>query len=82
MGKEISAWAENVEDSLNGLIMINKELLEILACPVCKGNITEITDKLLCNNCYRAYPVVENIPVMLSEESEILTKEEAEKLLK
>jgi uncharacterized protein YbaR (Trm112 family) len=63
--------------------MLKKELVNILACPVCKGDITEIEKEniLLCNSCFRAYPIRENIPVMLREEAEILEKEKAEKFL-
>jgi len=64
--------------------MLKKELIDILACPVCKGDITEIENEniLLCNSCFRAYPIREDIPVMLSEEAEIWDKERAEKSLK
>lgn len=53
--------------------MIDKELLDILACPVCKGNITydEENQKLVCDECGRKYPVRDGIPVMLEEEAEM-----------
>lgn len=52
--------------------MIDQELLEILACPVCKSGITydEANQKLICNQCGRKYPVRDGIPVMLEEEAE------------
>lgn len=52
--------------------MINKELVDILACPVCKGNITydEGNQKLICDACGRKYPIRDGIPVMLEEEAE------------
>ncbi|HAJ56234.1 MAG TPA: hypothetical protein DCL35_00505 [Candidatus Omnitrophica bacterium] len=49
--------------------MLNKELLEILACPVCKQAIEEKGDELICHNCKKAYPVRDGIPVMLIEEA-------------
>lgn len=52
--------------------MVKKELLEILACPKCKGDIEylELEDKLLCVNCKLKYPIRDDIPIMLIEEAE------------
>lgn len=52
--------------------MIVKELLDILACPICKGDITydEGNQKLICAECGRKYPIRDEIPVMLEEEAE------------
>jgi uncharacterized protein YbaR (Trm112 family) len=53
---------------------INKELLEILACPKCKGDLTLTTEEngLDCTACKLRYPIRDNIPVMLIEEAETL----------
>lgn len=53
--------------------MIKKELLDILACPVCKGDIEyiESRDVLKCVACKRVYPIREDIPIMLEEEAKI-----------
>ncbi|MBI3597191.1 MAG: Trm112 family protein [Nitrospirae bacterium] len=50
---------------------IDKELLEILACPKCKGDIrlNEKGDGLICSACRLMYPIKEDIPVMLIEEA-------------
>ena len=50
---------------------ISKELLEILACPKCKGDIqlTEKQDGLVCNACKLMYPIKDDIPVMLIDEA-------------
>ncbi|NIS68308.1 MAG: Trm112 family protein [Proteobacteria bacterium] len=50
---------------------INKELLDILACPKCKGDIflTEKEDGLVCKKCQLIYPIKEDIPVMLIDEA-------------
>lgn len=55
-----------------GAMAISKELLDILACPVCKGDIRydEPEQKLTCLSCGRRYPVREGIPVMLESEAE------------
>ena len=52
--------------------MIDKELLEVLACPACKSPVREAEDRILCANpsCGLRYPVREGIPVMLVEEAE------------
>ncbi len=50
---------------------IKKELLEILACPKCKGDIyeTEAGDGLICDNCRLKYEIRDEIPIMLIEEA-------------
>lgn len=50
---------------------IDKELLDILACPKCKGDIqlTEKGDGLICNTCKLIYPIKDGIPVMLIDEA-------------
>ena len=59
---------------------INKDLLDILACPKCKGGLllTEEEDGLICNPCRLRYPVRDDIPVMLIEEAESIGPEEAD----
>lgn len=50
--------------------MIDKELLEILACPVCKAEVRLEKDKIVCIKCGRRYPIRDGIPVMLESEAE------------
>ncbi|MFH0871697.1 MAG: Trm112 family protein [bacterium] len=52
--------------------MIKKELLEILACPACKGEVylDAEKEKIICKACKKRYPVRDGIPVMLVEEAE------------
>jgi len=52
--------------------MIDKELLDILACPKCKGDIRLEGDKLICETCKVYYPIKDGIPVMLIEEAKPL----------
>ncbi|MEO2083080.1 MAG: Trm112 family protein [Desulfurobacteriaceae bacterium] len=54
--------------------MVNEELLKLLVCPKCKGDLEyrEKEQKLICHKCRLAYPIVEDIPVMLVEEAEEL----------
>ncbi len=55
---------------------IDKELLQILACPGCKTEVKLVTEagaeKLVCQNpsCGLRYPIREGIPVMLVDEAE------------
>jgi uncharacterized protein YbaR (Trm112 family) len=55
---------------------LTKELLEILACPKCKGDIklTENEDGLICEKCRLLYPIRDGIPVMLIDEALPLDK--------
>jgi uncharacterized protein YbaR (Trm112 family) len=50
--------------------MIDQELLDILACPVCKTPVRLEGDRLVCGTCGRRYPIRDGIPVMLIEEAE------------
>ena len=55
---------------------ISKDLLEILACPQCKGRIflTEKEDGLICEPCQLLYEIKDDIPIMLIDEAKPLTK--------
>lgn len=46
-----------------------KELLEILACPKCKGPLLESDGDLVCRACALKYPVRDGIPVLLLDEA-------------
>ncbi|MCP4365003.1 MAG: Trm112 family protein [Planctomycetes bacterium] len=54
--------------------MIDKEFLEILACPVCKTDVKLEQEKIVCANCGRRYPIKDDIPVMLVDEAELPEK--------
>ncbi|MCS4307202.1 uncharacterized protein YbaR (Trm112 family) [Rheinheimera pacifica] len=55
-------------------------LTEILACPLCKGKLKydQASEQLICTFDRLAYPVRDNIPVLLADEARELTLEEAE----
>jgi uncharacterized protein len=50
---------------------LSKELLDILACPKCKGDIflNRAGDGLICKTCRLIYPIKDDIPVMLIDEA-------------
>ena len=50
---------------------IKKELLDILACPKCRGELylNETRDGLICENCRLLYEIKDGIPIMLIEEA-------------
>lgn len=55
--------------------MINQNLLELLRCPVCvkekNGHLERVREVwLVCADCGRKYPIVEEIPVMLITEGD------------
>ena len=56
--------------------MLDKKLLEILACPKCKGELEyqPKEQKLLCWSCKLGYRIEDDIPVMLIDEAEKLTE--------
>ena len=52
---------------------LSKELLEILVCPKCKGEIAlneESGDGLVCDACRLLYRIRDDIPIMLIDEAE------------
>jgi len=51
---------------------VDKELLELLGCPSCHGDIEYRQDEevIVCTKCGLRYPVRDDIPVMLIEEAE------------
>ena len=60
---------------------MDKKLLEIIVCPVTKGPL--IYDKenqeLISKSARLAYPIRNNIPIMLEEEARQISEEEMEK---
>lgn len=50
--------------------MIDKKLLEILACPLDKRPVILKEEYLICTECGRRYPIRDGIPVMLIDEAE------------
>ena len=54
---------------------LDQELLEILVCPKCKGTVVyqQERDRLICHPCRLAYPIRDDIPVMLEDEADDIT---------
>ena len=61
---------------------MDKKLLDILACPVCKGRLEydKSAAELTCRACHLAYPIRDDVPVMLKEEARKLSVDELEAL--
>lgn len=51
---------------------VDKELLDILVCPSCRGEVEyrEQEERIICTKCGLRYPVRDDIPVMLIDEAE------------
>ena len=51
--------------------MINKELMDILACPKCKGPVSLKEDEsgIVCAKCRLLYEIIDDIPVMLIDKA-------------
>ena len=50
---------------------LSKELLDIIACPKCKGELllTEEGNGLICKHCRLLYEIRDDIPIMLIDEA-------------
>ncbi|MDQ8023221.1 MAG: Trm112 family protein [Moraxellaceae bacterium] len=60
---------------------MDPKLLEILVCPVCKGPLEHrrAEHELVCKPCRLAYPIRDDIPVMLADEARELSAEDAQR---
>jgi len=58
--------------------MIDQKLLALLVCPICKGDLVYKREaaELVCKADSLAYPIMDDIPVMLRDQARVLTKEE------
>ena len=54
--------------------MLNSKLLDILVCPMCKAKLEydKTNNELICHKCKLAYPIDDDIPVMLIDEARSL----------
>ncbi len=61
--------------SYNAVVMIAKDLLEILVCPADKQPLEyrEKPESLKCKQCHRVYAVKDDIPIMLIDEATLET---------
>ena len=66
--KSLWDWFSNTR---RGNMAISKELLDILACPKCKGDIylNDSQDGLICDKCKLLYEIRDDIPIMLIDEA-------------
>ena len=59
---------------------MDNRLLELLVCPICKGPLIDLrsdtTRELVCNADRLAFPIRDDIPVMLENEARVLEPEE------
>ena len=57
---------------------VDKKLLDILACPVCKGPLLyrQEEQELVCKADRLAFPIENDIPVMLADEARAIPPEE------
>ncbi len=58
--------------------MLDRKLLDILVCPVCKGKLVyrRAAGELICKVDRLAYPIRNNIPVMLEDEARLVALDE------
>lgn len=64
--------------------MIDKKLLDILACPICKSRLRydKTGQELICRADRLAFPIRDDIPVMLEDEARIISGDELDALYK
>jgi uncharacterized protein YbaR (Trm112 family) len=61
---------------------MDKKLLDILVCPICKGTLIyrPVEQELICRFDRFAYPIRNEVPIMLDSEARTLSSEELEGL--
>jgi uncharacterized protein len=57
---------------------MDKKLLSILVCPLCKGKLLLKESELICRFDRLAYPIRDGIPIMLDHEARVISLEEKE----
>lgn len=64
--------------------MVDNKLLDMLACPICKSSLIydKANQELICKPDRLAFPIRDDIPVMLEDEARVLSHEEVEALSK
>jgi len=57
---------------------MDARLLDILVCPICKANLEfrKAESELLCKPCKLAFPIRDDIPIMLEDEARRLNSDE------
>ena len=57
---------------------MDSRLLDILVCPICKANLEyrKAASELVCKPCKLAFPVRDDIPIMLEDQARRLPEEE------
>ena len=58
--------------------MLDIKLLDIVACPVCKGKLAynKVNNELICKFDHLAYPIREGIPALLQIEARKMSADE------
>ena len=59
---------------------MDKKLLELLVCPLCKGKLLFKKTELICKFDRLAFPIRDDIPVMLEHEARLIPLDEKDKL--
>lgn len=59
---------------------MDKRLLDVLVCPLCKGKLLLKEEELICRFDRLAYPIRDGIPVMLEQEGRLIPLDEKETL--
>ncbi|MEI6542423.1 MAG: Trm112 family protein [Methylococcales bacterium] len=63
---------------------MDKKLFDILACPICKSSLRydKTKEELICRADRLAFPIRDDIPVMLEDEARVLSNDEVDALYK
>lgn len=59
---------------------MDKQLLKILVCPLCKGKLLLKDKELICKFDRLAFPIKDDIPIMLEQDARLIPLEEKDKL--
>lgn len=61
---------------------VDRRIMDILVCPITKGALVQVGEELWSKQAGLAFPIKDDIPVMLEHEARTLTEEEIENLKK
>ena len=61
--------ADSANPNLSGLNFSGefRAIQDLVVCPACGGELRFESEKLICANCARQYPVIDGIPVLIAK---------------
>ncbi len=50
---------------------LDSRILELICCPYCKGKLESKVDQFICIGCYRTFPIIDDVPILINEDASV-----------